>query len=142
MHRTVARFVLRARHGDVPRHADVLEQALPADVRSDLVRVGLVEALTNAIVHGALGVATRDDLEAFLVAIEAAEASHDCVVHAEVHQAPFEIAVVISDQGEGFDWRAASPERGHGLAIVEEIFECVSWNEVGNEVRLRLRGST
>lgn len=139
--RSVVQLRLRARHGDVADHAETLEQALPPEARSELVRIGLVEALTNAIVHGALGVASGDDVEVLLSSIAAAEAKADRVVRAEVHRTPSEIAVVIADEGAGFDWRAARPVRGRGLAIVKEVFECVSWNEVGNEVRLRLRGS-
>jgi anti-sigma regulatory factor (Ser/Thr protein kinase) len=101
------------------------------------VHLGVREALTNAIVHGALRIPTREDgltgLTAHLDAVETTEVpsgSIEVVVSAERG------SIAIGDPGAGFDWRRVPARRGHGLAVLHAVFAHVSWNARGNEVRL------
>jgi anti-sigma regulatory factor (Ser/Thr protein kinase) len=121
----------------VPSYAEWILEALPPWARTDEVRFGVSEALSNAIVHGALRVPARRDggtgLAEHLDAVDQAPASLafiDVVVH------PDGPSISIRDPGVGFDWRQIPAQRGHGLAVLRTVFERVRWNERGNEVRL------
>jgi anti-sigma regulatory factor (Ser/Thr protein kinase) len=124
--------------------ATEVERALPPPHRGDATRLGIAEALANAIVHGALGLSShrRDtgDIEAFLDAIVDAEARHgeERFVDVEVLLDGDGATVVVTDPGAGFDWRDPPRGEGRGLAMIARIFEDVSWNESGNQVRLEL----
>jgi anti-sigma regulatory factor (Ser/Thr protein kinase) len=142
MRSVLVRLDLPARRDSVPEHAAAIEQAIPADLRGELVRIGLVEALMNAVVHGALGVQRTSDLDLYLDTISELDHPDPPTVSATVRVADGRCQVLIEDGGEGFDWRAASPRRGRGLSILREVFDDVTWNDRGNEVRLSLRGGS
>ncbi|RED50783.1 response regulator [Aestuariispira insulae] len=115
--------------------------------------IGLVELFYNAIEHGNLGI--DFGLKTKLLA--------DGIWHQEIerrlHSSPFnqrwvtvdyrkkdgQALVVISDEGEGFDWKPfleggiqQSEERhGRGIAIaVNMAFKELSYNEIGNSVTI------
>jgi anti-sigma regulatory factor (Ser/Thr protein kinase) len=108
------------------------------------VRAGLVEALGNAIIHGALGVSyegrAAGDIEASLDAIDRASAAlAGCAsVRVEIKTDSAGTAIVITDPGPGFDWRASPSSGGLGLTIMRSVFCAIHWNAEGNVVSLGL----
>lgn len=99
----------------------------PDRIRLNL-RVGLTEALANAMLYG-----NRKD-PAKSVRIRA-------------RFTPREIAIRITDEGRGFDpdrvpdptlpaniWRA----RGRGIFLIRQLIDHVEYNERGNSVEMRL----
>lgn len=139
MHRVLAVLSLPATCAEVPLHAAAIEGVLPPPYRGELVRIGLVEALMNAIVHGAFGVETSTDFDAYLDAIQAAESEGRRQVRCTVRASESQCEVVIADEGRGFDWRTVPTTRGHGLSILREVFADVRWNSAGNELSLSLK---
>lgn len=140
----VARFVFPARHSRTEEYALCIERALPPELQRPDVRAGLVEALTNAILHGAFGIHTEtDDVEHYLDAIDRAEQrlAGKTVIGVTVCAGDGKADVIVNDFGEGFDWRSIpATRRGRGLGILHEVFETVSWNPGGNCVRLTICG--
>jgi anti-sigma regulatory factor (Ser/Thr protein kinase) len=129
-------FVFRASYAGVDRLADQLLEALPEEERTARVRIGVVEALANAILHGALRVPARGDLDelpAFLESMDRYE-SAEVTLWAGVGDRVIE----VYDGGPGFDWRVALRRPGRGLSIMRHVFGSLEWNEVGNAVRLHL----
>ena len=58
------------------------------------------------------------------------------------------IAIIITDQGEGFDWKWVldrntpadlDNEGGRGIFLVKHYVDSIHYNEVGNEVRVTIR---
>jgi anti-sigma regulatory factor (Ser/Thr protein kinase) len=129
-------FVFSASYAGVDRIADRLLDALPEEERTARVRIGVVEALANAILHGALRVPERgglDDLPEFLESMDrydSAEVTLWAGVGARV--------IAIYDGGPGFDWRSALRRPGRGLSIMRHVFGAVEWNDAGNCVLLHL----
>lgn len=137
----IARFMFPARHSRAEEYARRVERALPPGLRGPDVRAGLVEALTNAILHGVFGIAYNEgDLESYLDAIEQAELSlaGTSVIGVTVCAGEDGADVIVNDFGEGFDWKRARAYRGRGLGILNEVFEAVRWNQGGNCVRLTI----
>lgn len=112
---------------------------------------GLSELFTNAVEHGNLGIDYRE--KAQLLAAkrwrQEIEARLDTpvgqtrTVEVEVERDAAGLRFVISDQGDGFDWRAwqqISPERafaphGRGIALARRLaFDRLDYNEAGNQV--------
>lgn len=128
-------FVLRARYSEVERVAATLVEALPEALRTDSIGVGLVEALSNAIVHGALQLPARgadaDELERYLDALERVDEA-PVTLWASVGEG----RICIYDGGPGFDWRSEGRGPDCGLAIIRRVFEEVQWNEAGNLLNL------
>lgn len=135
-------FVLRARYSEVDQLAGRLLEALPEVERSERVRLGLAEALANAILHGALRIRRyvgvgRDEHGEGLEGpradgLGATPDASGVTLWAGVGDG----AVSIYDGGPGFDWRAAMRCPGRGLALMRHVFDDVQWNEAGNCVRL------
>ena len=116
-------------------------------------RVGLAlsEALSNAVIHGNLEVASdlrEAENESYYEAIERQRgiepfASRTVQVHTRFSQST--ATFVIRDQGPGFD-RTALPDptdpanllkpSGRGILMMRAYTDLVTWNEVGNEVTL------
>jgi anti-sigma regulatory factor (Ser/Thr protein kinase) len=137
----VARFMFPARHSRAEEYALCVEQALPRELQRPDVRAGLVEALTNAILHGAFGIRHEgDDMERYLDAIERAELelAGTTVIGVTVCAGDGRADVIVNDFGEGFDWQRVRAGRGRGLGILHEVFDAVSWNPGGNCVRLTI----
>lgn len=139
--REVARFMFPATHSRAEEYAMRIERALPPELQRPDVRVGLVEALTNAILHGAFGIQREtEDVEPYLDAIDAAERTRAgrTVIGVTVWSGQKGVDVVVNDFGPGFDWRRALMKSGRGLSILHEVFDDVRWNAGGNCVRLTI----
>lgn len=138
----VARFVFPARHSSAEEYALCIERVLPSELQRPDVRAGLVEAITNAILHGAFGIQldSSDDFETYLDAIERAEhkLAGKTLIGVLVCAGEGRADVIVSDFGEGFDWQRATVRCGRGLGILHEVFDSVSWNDGGNSVRLTI----
>jgi anti-sigma regulatory factor (Ser/Thr protein kinase) len=121
------------------------------------LKIGMEEAITNAIEHGNLGisfeeksVAIQEGRLAELVADRGREsdaAGHAVEITSRLSHAVFEIT--IRDDGHGFDWRelpAVEPENllafnGRGIFLTKIYFDEVIYNDTGNQVTLRKYGS-
>jgi serine/threonine-protein kinase RsbW len=93
-------------------------------------RVGLTEALANAMLYGNC----RDPRKR---------------VRVEAHLSPFEITVRVTDEGRGFDPDAvldptlpANRARpgGRGIFLIQQLMDRVEYNERGNSITMILRG--
>lgn len=137
----------------VPRVSSYLTSMVES--RMDKARLGSVElaideALSNAIFHGNLEIASGmkvDDFDGFYdLANERKQqepyASRKVRVDYEFDQDGLD--VTIRDEGAGFDWRSLmeSPHEenehphGRGLVIMRAMATRLEYNEKGNEVRL------
>lgn len=138
----IALLPLSASYDAIPEHVQSIVAMLPLWARRPTTRVGLSEALGNAIVHGTLRLTPRDDdgdLEGwFDRLLEADPAGHELLVL--VHSEDSTATIVISDRGPGFDWRSAEPRPHRGLGIMSAAFDDVAWNTAGNVVALRVHG--
>ena len=113
---------------------DAVEHCSPAglDRRRLLLnfRVGLTEALSNAVLYGNLG-------------------DPDKRVRVELRAVPGEVRVRVADEGEGFDPGAVPDPRlpenrilptGRGVFLMRALMDEVRFNRRGNAVTLTLRG--
>ncbi len=119
------------------------------------LRIGIEEMITNAIEHGNLGIsfdeknrAIENGTLAELVAERGRRSdAAGRKVRVRSRLAPDVFEVVVSDDGEGFDWRSlpsVAPENllafnGRGIFLTKIYFGEVIYNDVGNEVTLRKR---
>lgn len=137
-------LILPARLDLVPEYADSILSLVGPRARSPEVRIGLVEALTNAIVHGAFQLGPRDSspcgLFSYLGAVERAQATQEpLLLWVDVSDLPTGARITIADPGDGFDWRSVHRRPGHGLELIFAAFDEVTWNQAGNSVSLELR---
>lgn len=153
-------FVIPARIGGLVGHAARIVEAIGDGYRRGLVLSAVHEALTNAVIYGALRIPASErgrDVDELLGRILAREATEpEAVVHAAVMKlgdGSGDAVVRVSDCGPGFDWRSwlrfrrqvASPSVswsnvptwGRGLVIMQAGARAMWWNEQGNEVSLR-----
>jgi anti-sigma regulatory factor (Ser/Thr protein kinase) len=140
------RFAFSPHYAQVATYLDELEAVLPSDFQTDDNRILLAEALTNAIVHGALGIPSSlrqmDRLQELFAEIELSEqrSAVDLLVTATVTiGSSGSVEVLICDRGKGFDWRRTTKRAGRGLGIIASLTRDVRWNESGNCVCLRLK---
>lgn len=118
------------------------------------VAVALREAIVNAIVHGNLEVSSsllEDGGVSFSRAIEERQRLEPFAgrkVTLVARYAPGEVSYVISDEGPGFDpstlpdpTDASNLEKasGRGLMLIRTFMDDVSFNERGNEIRMKKR---
>ena len=91
-------------------------------------RVGLTEALANAMLYGN----SRDPRK---------------LVHIEAHFTPEEVSVRVTDEGHGFDPQQVTdptlPSKrrrvgGRGLFLIRKLMDHVEFNERGNSIRMVL----
>lgn len=135
----------------VIRELTVSAAAFGFDVES--VRIALLEALTNAIEHGSLGIslekkraALRDGSLRELYRSRAALVPwKERSVRAEYELTPARISCRVTDEGDGFDWRAlpdcTDPENllagsGRGIVVIRLSMDEVRFNDRGNEITL------
>ncbi|MHB8835672.1 MAG: ATP-binding response regulator [Candidatus Methylomirabilia bacterium] len=119
----------------------------------EATRIALLEALTNAIEHGSLGIsleekraALRDGTLRELFALRAAStAGRKRTVCVEYELTPARVCCRVTDEGEGFDWRAlpdyANPDNllagcGRGIVVMRLSMDEVVFSDRGNEVTL------
>ncbi|HEY6729012.1 MAG TPA: SpoIIE family protein phosphatase [Polyangiaceae bacterium] len=134
----------------IPRALSIAARAMDRDPEDPEVRAPLWEALLNAVIHGSLGVDSppRDrELTGFLAEVRRAErnAAPGRTVAVSVIAADDGYEVAITDPGDGFRWQDfaertgqldSTSEGGRGIAIMR-AGSSVSWNEKGNQVRLK-----
>lgn len=155
-----AHFQLECRLDLIPPLADHLvaiasDHLSEADVTS--VKIGLVEILNNAIEHGSLAITSSEKEEATM-----SERGYDALI-AERMQVPSlagrrvfiqyrataeALEWVVRDEGAGFNWRKymvgepflPSPlhPSGRGLYLCRHSFDCIEYNDSGNEVCARI----
>jgi CheY-like chemotaxis protein/anti-sigma regulatory factor (Ser/Thr protein kinase) len=121
-----------------------------------LVGVALHEALTNAILHGNLGLSSelreRDEKEYYRLVTQRRTQPPWCErrVHVAVTLTEQEAVFVIRDEGEGFDPESlpdptdpANLERvcGRGLLLIQTFMDHVEYNERGNQITMVKRRS-
>ena len=123
--------------GDVAAIEEAVERAVefcgPAGLdRGRLLfnfRVGLTEALSNAILFGGGN-------------------DHNAAVRVELRVRPGEVRALVSDEGGGFDPESVPDPRlpenlakpsGRGVFLMRALMDEVRFNEAGNEVTLVLR---
>jgi anti-sigma regulatory factor (Ser/Thr protein kinase) len=124
-----------------------MEQAGWPDEELMMVDVAIDEAMSNAMVHGALGIkeipegmstaeAVREKLQAGVP---------DTKVRVRISVSSDEARVQVSDSGNGFDTtRIPDPTEnenlqknfGRGILFMRAGFDSVQYNEKGNEVTL------
>lgn len=118
------------------------------------LELALDEALRNAYEHGNLGVAEDEKIalcEAGTFELElekrsrvAQAAGRTTRVEIEINENNF--ICTITDDGQGYDWAArlnsrqlpAGPNRasGRGLYVIQQFFEKITYNDIGNQIRL------
>lgn len=130
-------LVFRARYSSLDEWVSVVETHIPEWCRTDLVRAGIAEAMSNAIIHGALGItsALRDagEFDAWLAMVDARE--RDCgpsFVTVSIERAEEGVVLEVSDPGAGFPWKSEPARAGRGLSILIAAFDSVRWNDAGN----------
>ena len=111
---------------------DLMQQAQAVGFQDDRLRlnfrVGLTEALANAMLYGN----GRDPRKS---------------VHVEAHFSPDEVAVTVTDQGTGFNPEKVTDPTlpanrmrvgGRGLFLIRKLMDHVEFNERGNSIRMVL----
>lgn len=114
------------------------------------INLCLIEALTNAIIHGNFEIDSRikeESWEAFEQMIHDREQSIDyaereVIVRARINSQSLEFE--IEDEGNGFDYQAlpdfTDPRNlsysGRGLFLIHSFMDAVSWNDKGNIIYL------
>ena len=138
-------FLFVARYSGISRYLRQIELELPPLQRHDEVMAGLAEALSNAVLHGALGISSRDrdagQIEAFLADIDRAERRFGALRHVSVilRLRGSTLEIVVGDDGAGFDWTAPCAT-DHGISILHRVFDAVRWSPRGNIVHLTIQG--
>jgi CheY-like chemotaxis protein len=119
----------------------------------EATRIALLEALTNAIEHGNLGITLAEKRAALsngtlreLYARRAATpAGRDRTVRVEYELTPARICYRVTDEGGGFDWRSlpdfSDPEHllagcGRGIVVMRLSMNEVAFNDRGNALTL------
>ena len=145
----------------VAKAVSSIVQLLPYPVDSaeaKRLELALDEAVRNAYEHGNLGISseekealiTQDTFEEELHRREQEAMLQGKRIRVFVEVDETELRCRIQDDGEGFDWNAMSVElstaeisptavRGRGLPLIFQLFDTVSYNEKGNELRVSKR---
>lgn len=113
------------------------------------IGICLMEALTNAVVHGNLEVSSllkEENMASYEELVRKREAAPEYfnrMVKTNFQFSPEKITFEVQDEGQGFDWNnrpAYDPlellEHGRGIIIIQSLMDEVSWNETGNCIRL------
>ena len=126
------------------------------DDRRDRFHVALMELLVNAVEHGNCGI-TYEEKSSYIAAHgDALELIRTRLRDSEIASrrvflsyriSPRDTIVTISDQGSGFDWRVyrapvgeagLDEAHGRGILMARAYIDELSYNEIGNEVTVRL----
>jgi|LNFM01.1.fsa_nt_gb hypothetical protein len=129
-------LVLPAKYSALWTYVGWIEDRLPTWARRDMVRVGIAEALSNAMIHGALAVdcSLRDAghvVEWLAVLEEAERAETTAALYVSLSTRSNSAQLRVDGGGRGFDWRNAEPRVGRGLSIIRAAFDHVCWNDSG-----------
>lgn len=114
--------------------------------------MALMEALTNAVVHGNLGVSSEsklaDDWDGYQQQINDRMADpvlFSRLVKVRANLVGNTLSLVVSDEGDGFvpgsiagvDDLAEYSTAGRGIAMIQKSMDFVSWNATGNEITMQ-----
>lgn len=138
--------------GEIAAGVRWVQEQAPAWVDPFVIDTGLTEALTNAVVHGVLGVSSagrQEDVTVYLEELEARAERVDPTIRPlklALSRSPDSFTVALSWTGlpcpeENRGPRAlASPFAGSGLGttLIHATFDEVQWSPDGCSVRLRL----
>ncbi len=125
-------------------YVEDLVGALPPLRRTDAVRLALTEALANAIIHGALGLGSRDEMgmHAFLSSLIAADrAAPEASVAVRLALCDSWARIVIEDPGKGFDVAGMVARPGRGLDLIRRGVSRANYECGGRRLVLWLEGS-
>ena len=143
--------------------AEMLSRRMAANLRRYLdqdeimaVRTGIREMLANAIEHGNLGITFEEksaaveegNLTELIQSRQADPRYRDRKVLIKVSMNPRDVVITITDEGRGFDHEAMlnrdlrakgqfNLRHGRGILMTRSFFDELTYNEAGNEVRLR-----
>lgn len=116
------------------------------------IGVALMEALTNAIIHGNLEVSSglrrdhREEFDQLLVRRRQEEPYCRRRVHLTARESPEQVEYTIEDEGPGFNPTATpdptSPENmegvaGRGLMLIQTFMDVVEFNDRANRITMR-----
>lgn len=119
-----------------------------------LLGVALHESLTNAILHGNLGLSSemreKDEKEYYRLGVErrTVEPFRDRKVFVTARFTPEELTFIVRDEGNGFDPNTlpdpTDPSNlgkvsGRGLLLIQTFMDRVRHNDVGNEITMSKR---
>lgn len=135
---------LPADAAEIGAFTDRVVEALPSWIERERVRFGLTEALTNALVHGALEIdsAERDaDYMHYLELISARSAerreTHQIGVRVEASETSITFKIRWSGAACPSPYRSRRQEQsevslhGRGLGIIYSCFDDVDWDDDG-----------
>jgi anti-sigma regulatory factor (Ser/Thr protein kinase) len=127
-------------------HVDAITTGLPEWASTPETRLGLSEALSNAILHGVHRIPKRADapLDSALELehwLEIAVSTHDVVqtITILIVEDVTLVTFVVADPGEGFDAASTARSASRGLGILAATFDDVAWNHRGNVLALRVQ---
>lgn len=120
------------------------------------VAIGIKELLVNAVEHGNLGISydekkslrLADCWDAEIARRAALPENRGKIVRVELAREPGQIELVVTDEGQGFDWRnyldldhrRAFDPNGRGIAMARMLsFASMEYIEPGNRVRVTIR---
>ncbi|MBL4702347.1 MAG: PilZ domain-containing protein [Phycisphaeraceae bacterium] len=123
--------------------------------RASRLTIVLTEALTNAVVHGNLGIssALKEDGDAFAVELSKRSSQPDLAAKPVLIEAEYDGTTVtwtITDQGEGFDVedfpkRLDSEEpdmdlllSGRGVMLIRAFVDDISWHLGGRQIQFSM----
>ena len=138
-------------HEDIPR----VIYALSRDLRTANVKglkLGLYEAVANAVYHGNL------ELDSSIKEKDNGFENYEAMANARINQDKYKdrnvnitlelsgglIKFVVTDDGDGFDWRKIpAPDSddllalsGRGILLMNFYYDTVEWNDKGNRITL------
>ncbi|NUP04863.1 MAG: hypothetical protein HOW73_02250 [Polyangiaceae bacterium] len=134
-------FSLAARPSAVYAYALQVAEQLPPRLRLRKVEVGVGEALSNAIIHGALGIESRDGMTIaeYIQRIGDGEqrygTTRSITVSIETHPGG-NATITVEDPGTGYDTSRTSVVPGRGLDIMRRCFSFVRVEHGGKRVVL------
>lgn len=134
---------------------DIIAVTRPQRHFGGQMEVALYEALYNAIEHGNLALSFTEKkrliecgrYDEFIAERRALKPYADRAVTVLLQVTPERLIITVSDEGDGFDWRAhLGPKdddesalldvNGRGITIMQSAFDTVRYNDPGNTVTL------
>lgn len=120
-----------------------------AGANKQAVKLAMVEALNNAVIHGSFGVSSElknegqwEEFESQIVARQADPMLAKKLVTVTGEYAGAQLKIVITDEGMGFDATQlpdptdplAMLASGRGIMMIRMSMDDVSWNTKGNQI--------
>ncbi len=140
-----------------PLSGQLTRDLVPAEIcnitTAENITMALREAISNAMFHGSLGISSdirdKEGIRGFKDEIEkrlSDEKYKDKSVTVSYELTKDYVEYIIEDQGAGFDHSTLPDPRdpenffknsGRGLLIIRAHMDEVSWNEIGNRIKLK-----